>query len=110
MGRPNYWIYEIRHKILSFDLKAISIRIRDALYPISNGLCQLLNGVHVSGGDRMDEASVAADLSLTASPGPLVTKKTPYYGYRDPYNKPKTVWWPSQVYNGNPYTDKTASS
>ena len=31
-------------------------------------------------------------------------------GYRDPHYKPKTVWRPSQVYNGNPYTDKTASS
>ena len=46
----------------------------------------------------------------TPDPGPLFTKKTPSYGYRDPHNKPKTVWRPSQVYNGNPYTDKTASS
>ena len=44
------------------------------------------------------------------SPGPLFTKKTPSYGYRDPHDKPKTVWLPSQVYTGNPYTDKTASS
>ena len=44
------------------------------------------------------------------APGPLFTKKTPSYGYRDPHDKPKTVWRPSQVYNGNPYTDKTASS
>ena len=43
-------------------------------------------------------------------PGPLFTKKTPSYGYRDPHYKPKTVWRPSHVYNGNPYTDKTASS
>ena len=42
--------------------------------------------------------------------GPLLTKKTPSYGYRDPHDKPKTVWRPSQIYNGNPYTDKTASS
>ena len=42
--------------------------------------------------------------------GPLFTKKTPSYGYMNPHFKPKTVWWPSQVYNGNPYTDKTASS
>ena len=42
------------------------------------------------------------------SSGPLFTKKTPSYGYRDPHDKP--VWRPSQVYNGNPYTDKTASS
>ena len=33
--------------------------------------------------------------------GPLFTKKTPSYGYRDPYY--------TQVCNGNPYTDKTAS-
>ena len=32
------------------------------------------------------------------------------YGYKNPHYKPKTVWRPSQVYNGNPYTDKTASS
>ena len=36
--------------------------------------------------------------------------KTPSYGYRDPHDKPKKVWRPSQVYNGNPYTDKTVSS
>ena len=41
-------------------------------------------------------------------PGPLFIKKTPSYGY--PHDKPKTVWRPSQVYNGNLYTDKTASS
>ena len=43
-------------------------------------------------------------------PGPLFTKKTPSYGYRNPHYKPNTVWRPSQVYNGNPYTDKTVSS
>ena len=37
--------------------------------------------------------------------GPLFTKKTPSYGYRDPHDKHRTVWRPSQVYNGNPYTD-----
>ena len=42
--------------------------------------------------------------------GPLFTKKKLSYGYRDPHDKPKTVWRPSQVYHGNPYTDKTASS
>ena len=40
----------------------------------------------------------------------LFTEKTPSYGYRDPHYKAKTVWRPFQVYNGNPYTDKTASS
>ena len=109
MGRLNYWKYAIRHKHLSFDLIATSIRIRDALYPISNGLCQMLSGIHVSGGDRMGETSVAPGLSLTASPGPLFTKKTPSYGYRDPHDEAKTVWRLYQVYNGNPYTDKTAS-
>ena len=49
-------------------------------------------------------------LLICTKPGPLFTKKTPSYGYRDPYYKPKTVWRPSQVYNGNSYTDKTASS
>ena len=43
-------------------------------------------------------------------PGPLFTKKTPSYGYRNPHDKPKTAWRPSQVYNGNPYTDKTVFS
>ena len=37
----------------------------------------------------------------------LFTIKTPSYGYRNPHYKPKTVW---QVYNGNPYTNKTVSS
>ena len=30
--------------------------------------------------------------------GPLFTKKTPCYGYRDPHYKPKMVWRTSQVY------------
>ena len=42
--------------------------------------------------------------------GLLFTKKTPSYGNRDPHDKPKTVWRASPVYNGNPYTDKMASS
>ena len=55
--------------------------------------------------------SVKYDITeLHGIPGPLFTKKTPSYGYRDPHYIPKTVWRPSQVYNGNPYTDKTASS
>ena len=53
--------------------------------------------------------SIKISLNLR-NPGPLFTKKTPSYGYRDPHYKSKTVWWPSQVYNRNPYTDKTASS
>ena len=38
---------------------------------------------------------------------PLYSKKTSSYGYRNPHYKPKTVWRPSQVYNGNPYTKMT---
>ena len=49
-------------------------------------------------------------MPFSATPGPPFTNKTPSYGYRDAHDKPKTVWRPSQVYNGNPYTDKTASS
>ena len=43
-------------------------------------------------------------------PGPLFTKKTPSYQYRDSHYKPETVVRPSEVYNGDPYTHKTASS
>ena len=41
--------------------------------------------------------------------GYLFTKKTVSYGYQDPLYKPKTVWRPSQFYNGNPYANKTVS-
>ena len=58
---------------------------------------------------RTDVASCLTSC-LCIIAGPLFTKTTPSYGYRDPHYKPKTVWRPSQVYNGNPYTDKTASS
>ena len=44
------------------------------------------------------------------TPGPLFTKKMPFYGDRNPHYKPKTVWRWSQVYNGKPYTNKMASS
>ena len=44
-----------------------------------------------------------------ASAGPLFTKKTPSYRYRDSRYKPKMVWQPSQLYNGDSYTHKTAS-
>ena len=40
----------------------------------------------------------------------LFTKKSLSCGYMNLYHKPKTVRWPSQVYDGNPYTDKTVSS
>ena len=48
--------------------------------------------------------------TIPSTAGPLFTKKTPSYGYRDPHYKPKTVGRPSQVYNGDPYTDNTAFS
>ena len=39
--------------------------------------------------------------------GPLFTKKDlVLHRYRNPHYKPETVWRLSQVYNGNPYTDK----
>ena len=44
------------------------------------------------------------------APGPLFTKKTPSYQYRDSHYKPETVVRLSEVYNGDPYTRKTASS
>ena len=37
------------------------------------------------------------------------TTKTLSYMYRNPHYKPMIVWQLSQVYNGNPYTNKTAS-
>ena len=61
-----------------------------------------------SGATRTQVGPMLAPWSLLS--GPLFTKKTSSYGYRDPHDKPKTVWRPSQVYNGNLYTDKTASS
>ena len=39
-------------------------------------------------------------------PGILFTKKTQFYRRSNPHYKPKTVWRPSRVYNGNPYTNK----
>ena len=41
--------------------------------------------------------------------GPLSTKKTPSCWYRDSHYKPETVVRPSEVYNGDSYTRKTAS-
>ena len=41
---------------------------------------------------------------------PLFINETPYYGYRNPDYKPKTVWRSSQINNSNPYTCKTVSS
>ena len=49
-------------------------------------------------------------IGLEIGVGPLLTKKTSPYGYRNSHYKPKTVWRPSQVYNGNAYTNNTMSS
>ena len=46
---------------------------------------------------------------MWAKSGPLFAKKTPVlpsYGYRNPHYKTQMVRRPSQVYNGNRYTDK----
>ena len=43
-------------------------------------------------------------IPIPANPVPLFIKNTPFYGYRNPHYKPKTVSRPSQVYNGNPFT------
>ena len=48
--------------------------------------------------------------SYDYTPGPLFTKEAPYYGYRNPYYKPKMVWEPSRVHHGNPYTNNAAYS
>ena len=37
-------------------------------------------------------------------------KQMPSYGYRNPHYKPKTVWRPSKIYNGNPYANKMVFS
>ena len=42
--------------------------------------------------------------------GPLFTKKTPSYQYRNSHYKPETVVRPSEVYHGDPCTRKTTSS
>ena len=48
--------------------------------------------------------------AIHVSPRPLYTKKMPSCQYRDSHYKPETVIRPSQVYNGDSYTCKTASS
>ena len=37
-------------------------------------------------------------------------EKTPYCRYENPHGKHKTAWRLSQVYSGNPYTNKMVSS
>ena len=55
------------------------------------------------------DANFLSYTSIRRCPWASIHKKTPSYWYRDPHYKPKTVWRPSQVYNGKPYTDKMAS-
>ena len=73
-----------------------------------------LRNIHVLIGCMGDNIIIFAAYTITRFgrklPGHLFTKKTPSYGYRNPHYKPKTVWRPSQVYNGNPYSNKTAFS
>ena len=47
--------------------------------------------------------------ALRCTPVPLFTKMMPSYGYRNPHYKPKKVWHPSQLYNGNPYSNSPIS-
>ena len=83
------------------------------MWPTTNSareLQVLLATKHPRQGTLSPQSGSDFGLSTFSYSGPLFTKKTPSYGYRNPHYKPKTVWRPSQVYNGNPYTDKTASS
>ena len=57
--------------------------------------------------DHLSFITLLCEIQYT--PVRLFTKKMPSYGDRNPHHKPKTVWRPSEVYNGNPYTNKTAS-
>ena len=51
----------------------------------------------------------SCDSKYLEAQGLYSLKKVLFYWYRNPHNKPKTVWQLSQVYNGNPYTNKTVS-
>ena len=93
-GLP-YMHWLTRGQSVAFDTNAITIQVE--VVTKLRGSCYIVKPT----------VDVILDRKI---PGPLFTKKTPSYGYRDPHYKPKTVWRPSQVYNGNPYTDKTASS
>ena len=45
-------------------------------------------------------------LTGTGIPIIILFGKKMFYMYRNPHYKPEMVWRPSQVYNGNPYTNK----
>ena len=60
--------------------------------------------------DKSDRTRFEFIVIENVMPGPLFTKKTPFYQYRDSHYKPETVVRPSSVYNKNPYTRKAASS
>ena len=49
-------------------------------------------------------------ISQYYNPGLLITNKMSSNGYKNPHYKPKMIWRPSQVTNGNPYSNKTVST
>ena len=53
--------------------------------------------------------SVMAILTQIQELRSIFTKTSPSYGSRNCHYKLKTVWWPSWVYNVNPYTNNTVS-
>ena len=50
------------------------------------------------------------EMTLMDTGRALFTEMTPFYGYRNPHLKLKTVWRLYQVYNGYPYTNEMVSS
>ena len=74
-----------------FEIKVclISKRVRIISSPILNSGCHTMytHYVFVIPGDGM--------AFVLFTPGPLFTKKTPSYQYRDSHYKPETVVWPS---------------
>ena len=52
---------------------------------------------------------VCVQRNIICEPGPVLTKKTPFYWYRHSHYKPGTVLRPSYVYNGDFYAPKSAS-
>ena len=47
--------------------------------------------------------------NMLCLPGLYSLKKKLPYGYKSLRYKPEMVWQPSQVYDGNPYTNKAVS-
>ena len=99
------WPFVIRH----FKCTVTSVPSWETSYDSMARLDHSIKDAFAEKGSLVNAISSWHDTTLINA-GPLFTKKTLSYVYRDPHDKPKTVWRPSQVYNGNPYTDKTASS